>query len=62
MTTRNPGEVWPAPERKALRQFWGQGLSATEIGRRMNISKNAVCGQRRRMGLAPRPSPIRRTA
>ena len=43
-----------------LREFWSQGLSTAEIGRRLGVSKNAVVGKAHRLVLAPRPSPIRR--
>jgi GcrA cell cycle regulator len=43
-----------------LRLFWAEGLSTAEIGRRLNISKNAVVGKAHRLNLEPRPSPIRR--
>lgn len=43
-----------------LRQLWDAGLSTAEIGRRLNVSKNAVVGKAHRMMLPPRPSPIRR--
>jgi len=43
-----------------LRALWAEGLSTAEIGRRLNISKNAVVGKAHRLNLAPRPSPIRR--
>jgi GcrA cell cycle regulator len=43
-----------------LRQLWAEGLSTAEIGRRLNISKNAVVGKAHRLNLSPRPSPIRR--
>lgn len=43
-----------------LRQFWTEGHSTAEIGRRMGISKNAVVGKAHRLDLAARPSPIRR--
>jgi GcrA cell cycle regulator len=43
-----------------LRQLWDEGLSTAEIGRRLNVSKNAVVGKAHRMLLPPRPSPIRR--
>ena len=45
-----------------LRKLWAEGLSTSEIGRRLNISKNAVVGKAHRLSLAPRPSPIRRVA
>ena len=44
-----------------LRALWAEGLSTAEIGRRLNISKNAVVGKAHRLNLPPRPSPIRRT-
>jgi len=43
-----------------LRQFWAEGHSTAEIGRRMGITKNAVVGKAHRLVLPPRPSPIRR--
>jgi GcrA cell cycle regulator len=44
-----------------LRVLWAEGLSTAEIGRRLNISKNAVVGKAHRLNLPPRPSPIRRS-
>ena len=44
-----------------LRQFWTEGHSTAEIGRRMGVSKNSVVGKAHRLDLAARPSPIRRT-
>jgi GcrA cell cycle regulator len=43
-----------------LRALWLEGHSTAEIGRRMAVSKNAVVGKAHRLGLAARPSPIRR--
>ncbi len=43
-----------------LRALWAEGLSTAEIGRRLNVSKNAVVGKAHRLNLSPRPSPIRR--
>lgn len=43
-----------------LRTLWAEGHSTAEIGRRMSVSKNAVVGKAHRLGLAARPSPIRR--
>ncbi|WP_298225781.1 GcrA family cell cycle regulator [Acidocella sp.] len=45
-----------------LRTLWSEGLSTAEIGRRLNISKNAVVGKAHRLNLPARPSPIRRSA
>lgn len=61
----NPNHVWvPGSfnEDKAarLRELWPDlTLSTSEIGRRLNVSKNAVIGKAHRMKLQPRPSPIR---
>ena len=52
-------DFWETPGRKEqLRQLWAEGLSMAAIGRRMGVSKNAVVGKARRMGLSGRPSPI----
>ena len=42
-----------------LRQYWAEGHSTAEIGRRLGISKNAVVGKAHRLDLPGRPSPIR---
>jgi hypothetical protein len=39
-----------------------RGLSLREMAREMESTVNAVAGQRRRLGLPKRPSPIRRAA
>ena len=46
-----------SPDR--LRVLWDEGHSTSEIGRRMDITKNAVIGKAHRLGLPARPSPIR---
>lgn len=43
-----------------LTRLWGEGLSTSEIGKRLGISKNAVVGKAHRLSLPSRPSPIRR--
>lgn len=46
------------PERLAtLRAEWATGASTAEIGRRMGITKNAVIGKARRLGLPLREAP-----
>jgi len=40
------------------RQLWGRGLSMTEIGKAMGVSKNIVAGLSHRNGFPERPSPI----
>lgn len=53
---------WTAEAIETLRALWAEGHSTAEIGRRMNISKNAVVGKAHRLNLPARPSPIRREA
>lgn len=45
-----------------LQTLWQEGLSTAEIGRQLSITKNAVVGKAHRLGLPPRPSPIRAMA
>jgi len=51
---------WSEEKIALLRALWAEGHSTAEIGRRMNVSKNAVVGKAHRLNLPPRPSPIRR--
>ncbi|MBO5996297.1 MAG: hypothetical protein J6P77_03550, partial [Acetobacter sp.] len=44
-----------------LKQLWADDLSTAEIGRRLNMTKNAVVGKAHRLGLSSRPSPIQKT-
>jgi GcrA cell cycle regulator len=44
-----------------LRSWWDLGVSTTEIGVRLQTSKNAIVGKAHRLNLAPRPSPIDRS-
>jgi GcrA cell cycle regulator len=52
--------VWNAETIQLLKDLWAQGHSTAEIGRRLDISKNAVVGKAHRLELTARPSPIRR--
>ncbi len=51
---------WTDESITRLRSLWQEGLSTAEIGRRMQITKNAVVGKAHRLTLSPRPSPIRK--
>ncbi|WP_261310215.1 GcrA family cell cycle regulator, partial [Gluconacetobacter entanii] len=53
---------WTEETIARLRDLWQQGLSTAEIGRQLSVTKNAVVGKAHRLGLKPRPSPIRRGA
>ena len=52
---------WTDESITRLRSLWQEGLSTAEIGRRMQITKNAVVGKAHRLTLPPRPSPIRKS-
>ena len=48
------------PERVAeLTRLWNEGLTTSQIGKRLGISKNAVVGKAHRLHLSARPSPIK---
>lgn len=51
--------TWSESAIELLRQLWGTGLSASQIGERLGVTNNAVIGKARRIGLASRGSPIR---
>ncbi|WBO59682.1 GcrA family cell cycle regulator [Acidocella sp. MX-AZ03] len=46
---------WTDDSIARLRSLWAEGLSTAEIGRRLNISKNAVVGKAHRLNLPARP-------
>ena len=51
------------PERIAeMTRLWTEGLSTSQIGKRIGVTKNAVVGKVHRLGLPGRESPIRRRA
>ena len=51
------------PDRVAeLKRLWATGATTAEIGRMLDITKNAVVGKCHRLGLPGRPSPIKRVA
>jgi len=51
---------WNGTTIAELRRLWADGLPTEEIGRRLHLSKDAVIAKAHRLGLAARPSPIRR--
>ena len=52
--------AWTEDQIDQLKELWGEGLSTSEIGRKLGVTKNAVVGKAHRLGLPPRPSPIKR--
>jgi hypothetical protein len=55
--TRNP--EWSPEARGKLAELSARGLSLREMAREMKSTVNAIAGQRQRMKLPKRPSPIR---
>lgn len=51
---------WTAARIARLSTLWNDGLSTTDIGRQLGVSKNAVVGKAHRRGLQPRLNPVRR--
>ena len=52
--------TWTETTIARLRELWSEGISASEIGRRLGISKNAVIGKVHRLELPGRNCPIKR--
>ncbi len=44
--------------RDVVERLWATGLSASKIGRELNMTKNMIIGLAHRMGLPERPCPI----
>lgn len=59
---RSRGGFWEDNPRagERLRTMHEAGLSFAEIGRQIGCGKNSVVSKAHRLGLAPRPSPIKR--
>jgi GcrA cell cycle regulator len=52
------GNVWTDDRLTKLRKLWSEGLSISQIGEALGVSRNAIAGKAHRMGLPKRPSPI----
>ena len=52
--------VWTDQRLEKLKELWTQGLSISQIGGALGVSRNAIAGKAHRMGLPKRPSPISR--
>jgi GcrA cell cycle regulator len=56
-----PASSWNDENIERLRTFWSEGLTASEIGRRLGVTKNTVIGKVWRLELPPRrETPIPR--
>jgi GcrA cell cycle regulator len=52
---------WTPPSVTLLRELWSHhDFSTRKIGNVVGCSKNAAIGKAHRIGLPPRPSPIKR--
>ena len=49
---------WTEERLGKLRQLWDEGLSISQIGEALGVSRNAIAGKAHRMKLPKRPSPI----
>ena len=61
MSAANPGRqphAWGEEAAAWLRGRWQEGATASRIAKELGITKNAVIGKARRMGVSPRPSPL----
>ena len=52
-------EEWTTKRVSALIALWSEGLTTSEIGCRLGVTKNAVVGKVHRLGLPKRGSPIK---
>lgn len=50
----NMTEDWTSARVSALIAYWEEGLTTSEIGRRLGVTKNAVIGKVHRLGLPKR--------
>ena len=55
------GNVWTEERLDELKKLWAKGLSISQIGEALGVSRNAIAGKAHRMGLPKRPSPISRS-
>lgn len=49
---------WTAAELEQVRTLWAEGLTAGQIGERLQRTRNSVLGKVHRLNLPPRPSPL----
>ncbi len=52
-------DTWTTRKIDKLKKLWDKGLSTSEIGKKLGVSKNAVVGKAHRIGLKSRVSPIK---
>ena len=52
------GNVWTDERLDELKKLWAEGLSISQIGEALGVSRNAIAGKAHRIQLPKRPSPI----
>ena len=52
--------AWTSEMIDKLRQMWKQGLTTSEIAKKIGVSKNSIVGKVHRLNLTARPSPIKK--
>ena len=50
--------VWTDKKLAKLKELWEKGLSISQIGEKLDVSRNSVAGKVHRLGLPKRQSPI----
>ncbi len=55
---RRPQILWTDAQVAELRALWDEGLTGSEIGKRLGCSKAAAIGKAWRLKLKPRLSPL----
>lgn len=50
--------VWTEERLEKLKELWNKGLSISQIGEELDVSRNAIAGKVYRLGLPKRQSPI----
>jgi GcrA cell cycle regulator len=50
--------LWDQAKTEELIKLWADGFSTREIAIRLNTTKNAIVGKKKRLALQDRPSPI----
>ncbi|MGB2399102.1 MAG: GcrA family cell cycle regulator [Candidatus Puniceispirillaceae bacterium] len=53
---------WTDERLSQLRTLWDEGLSISQIGEKMGVSRNAIAGKVHRMKLPKRSSPVSKSA
>ena len=49
---------WTEQRLEMLKSLWNEGLSISQIGQKLGVTRNAVAGKAHRLGLPKRQSPI----